>query len=103
MIVATLAFIGIGTHQAWSVTITTHSQALEMRPLETLSRQVFRNTKATLVKIDELDKKFKPGFAEQIKNLMLASQNKPHKLTSLEDYRKTHELINQIYPNKLSV
>lgn len=87
----------------WSVKITTREQLLEMRPLESLQRQVFPEKIKKEIPLPGLDKEYKPGIYHQAEQLIAAVNKENHSLPSVLDYIETHQLVKRLYPNRISI
>ena len=87
----------------WSVRVTTKKQMLEMQPLEHLHHQVFPEKKKHEIELEDFDMIYKPGLFIQCQEFVAALFSKPHNLPSLNDYIKTHALVEMMYQDSLDL
>lgn len=81
----------------WSCAVTTPSQRLEMRPLESLTLQVAGSRIANPVELDQTDGDFKPGFLRQAEAVLAGVRGRPTAAPTLSEGLATMDLIEAIY------
>ena len=82
----------------WSVSITTSSERLELKPLEKLSIQTFGSRISEIHKPKSTwDQDFKPGLRAQAQALIDSYKTKINLLPTLDDSLATMRLVNRIY------
>lgn len=105
-VLSTLAFSSgdVGIYEAvwnapgpWAVTVTTHKQRWELRPLEQGSTQLYGSRKSEAMHIDPCDVKFKAGIRLQANELLRVLRGEPAFLPTIEDALETMDLVRQIY------
>jgi predicted dehydrogenase len=81
----------------WSVSVTTRSLRLEMRPVERLAVQRRGERRLTDVEPEAVDSEYKPGLRYQADQLVEALKGRTPKLASLEEATRSMELCARIY------
>lgn len=81
----------------WSTEVVTSSVRFELRPLESISKQVRGSRILEKLQTSQADLDFKPGLQLQAKNALLMHEAREHNLPSLEDAVESMRLINQIF------
>ncbi len=82
----------------WSTEIVTASQRFELRPLETLQKQVRGKRTLEPIPTHTRDTDFKPGLRLQAEHaIRMLSGDSSHELPTLEDALETMRLIRRIY------
>jgi predicted dehydrogenase len=81
----------------WSVSVTVNESKYEMRPVETLSQQVYGSRKLEPLEIHPWDSQFKPGLRAQAEECVKALRGQAHSLPTLTESFETMQLIHQLY------
>ena len=81
----------------WSISVTTSSKRLEMRPIETLNIQEHGSRTLKSIDLDKKDIDFKPGLWVQALEALKAVRGSSHSLPDLHDAYASMELISKIY------
>lgn len=94
----------VGLYQAvwnrpgpWSVTVSTKTKRLEMRPLEKLTCQPAGSRVAQEVEIDPVDRDFKPGLFRMAEAAVAAVRGLPNELPTMECSLRSMELVASLY------
>lgn len=83
--------------ERWSLNINTSEIRLELKPLEELKVQHKESRKINIIKINDADKKFKPGLKLIINELLRQIESKKSNLVTLDQSLKLMDLIRKIY------
>lgn len=81
----------------WSVIISTKKKRWESKPLENLNIQQKNSRKIKKIKLNIIDKKFKPGLKIQAIQFLKAINNLDNNLPTIKDGFETVKLIKKIY------
>jgi predicted dehydrogenase len=94
----------VGLYQAvwnrpgpWSVTVSTKTKRLEMRPLEKLTCQPAGSRVAQEVEIDPVDRDFKPGLFRMAEAAVAAVRGLQNELPTMECSLRSMELVAALY------
>jgi hypothetical protein len=94
----------VGLYQAvwnrpgpWSVTVSTKTKRLEMRPLEKLTWQPAGSRVAQEVEIDPVDRDFKPGLFRMAEAAVAAVCGLPNELPTIECSLRSMDLVASLY------
>jgi predicted dehydrogenase len=94
----------VGLYQAvwnrpgpWSVTVSTKTKRLEMRPLEKLTCQLAGSRVAQEIEIDPVDLEFKPGLVRMAEGAVAAVRGLPTELPTIECSLASMELVAALY------
>ena len=81
----------------WAVTVMTHSESLEMRPLEQISLQLRGERKVTHLQIDAKDSDYKPGLRLQAMGVLDALRGEESRIATLDDAFLSMNLVAEIF------
>lgn len=81
----------------WGVMVNSGDTRWELRPLESLSRQVKGSRKMETVDLSGIDSQYKPGLKIQAEEAVKAALGQPNTSVSLADAASTMRLIDKIY------
>ena len=81
----------------WAATVSTPSQRLEMRPLESLALQRRGERRLDPQPVEEWDTAFKAGFRQQAEKAVAAAQGKDTDLPTLAEGVETMRLVSRVF------
>ena len=82
---------------SWSVQVTLENEEFVLRPLEKLVVSRNKDPKREEIDLSEIDRKFKPGFYEQMRAWIRSFDGDYPIENTLEDSLKTMSLVEKIY------
>lgn len=83
----------------WAVMLNCGDTRWELRPLESISRQVKGSRKMELLELSGIDQAYKPGLMIQAEEAVKAALGQPNDSVSIAQAVKTMRLIDRIYFN----